>query len=121
MVAGGGGVTQSERVLRALQAAGERGVTQVDFALPDVIDGGPPVTRVAARIKDLRQHGHTIVAAGLRQSCRVYQLVPAQELAGAATAPSRGPAYPGSTDGLFGAHAAPTGPRCAIYDDWEER
>lgn len=111
-------MTQTERVLRALQAAGDRGVTQVDFSLPDVVDGGPPITRVAARIKDLREHGHMIVGAGIRQSCRVYQLVAQAELAAAADA-----AYEAAAEGLFTAAAAPSGaaPKCAIYDDdWED-
>lgn len=105
-------MTQTERVLRALQQAGDRGVTQVDFALPDVVDGGPPITRVAARVKDLRVQGHVIVGAGTRQSCRVYELVPQTDLQAADTAPD-------ADAGLF-APAEPEGPRCAIYDDWEQ-
>lgn len=115
-------MTQTERVLRALQQAGDRGVTQVDFALPDVVDGLPPITRVAARVKDLREQGHMIVAAGTRQSCRVYTLVSQQELQEAAVSPEGDLAYGAAPDGLFGARAAPTasGARCAIYDDWED-
>jgi len=114
-------VTQSERVLRALQRAGDRGVTQVDFALPDVIDGGPPITRVAARVKDLREHGHMIVAAGTRQQCRVYALVSRRELTEAAVSPEGDLAYGAAPDGLFGAPEPRRGPVCAIYDDgWED-
>jgi hypothetical protein len=85
-------MTQRDRVLHALQAAGERGVTQVDFMLPGVIDGGAPITRVAARIDELRRAGHQIVNAEWRQKCIVYRLEqpaaatasePAQDASGA--------------------------------------
>lgn len=109
-------MTQSERVLRALQTAGSRGVTQVDFSLPDVVDGGPPITRVAARVKDLREQGHMIIGAGLRQSCRVYLLVP--QAGPAAPTGASDTAYVAADEGLF-APAESRGPRCAIYDDWE--
>jgi len=111
-------VTQSERVLRALQTAGSRGVTQVDFSLPDVVDGGPPITRLAARVKDLRGQGHTIIAAGLRQSCRVYELVPQAGLAEPSGASDT--AYVAADAGLFAPAETPA-PRCAIYDDWEDQ
>lgn len=69
--------TQAERVLRALERAGRHGVTQVDFDLPDVIDGGPPIKRVAARVHELReQHGHRITEHGRRHKCVVYVLAP---------------------------------------------
>jgi len=67
-------VTQTERVLAALERAGEHGLTQVDFLPPDVIDGEKPITRLAARVKDLRDSGHRVVVAGERQSCAVYVL-----------------------------------------------
>lgn len=67
--------TQAERVLRALRRAGERGLTAVDFGLPHVVDGGEPVTRLAARVLELREQGHTIVKAGRRNKCAVYKLV----------------------------------------------
>ncbi len=103
--------SQTERVLNALRKAGGRGVTQVDFSLPDVIDGGPPITRVAARIKDLRRQGHTIVPAGTRQRCRIYELV-------AVPAPAD-LAYAAATEAAFDAPARPA-PKCAIFDDWED-
>jgi len=56
-------VTQKDRVLAALIARQDRGITPVDFAAPDVIDNGKPIMRVAARIHDLRQDGIPILEA----------------------------------------------------------
>jgi hypothetical protein len=64
---------QTTRVLRALRRHPE-GITSVDFLLPNVIDGGRPITRVAARIRDLRNEGHEIVTGGERYGCAVYKL-----------------------------------------------
>lgn len=66
-------MTQAARVLAALRKSG-RGVTQVDFLTP-TIDGGAPITRVAARVLELKQNGHHIVTDGERDSCAVYKLV----------------------------------------------
>lgn len=63
-------------MLAALERAGERGITQVDFLGP-TIDGGKPITRVAARVKDLKDAGHSIVVDGERNSCVVYKLAAA--------------------------------------------
>jgi hypothetical protein len=68
-------MTQQDRVLAALTRAGARGVTQVDFLLPNVIDGGAPITRVAARVNELRNDGFQIQTDGERDSCAVYKLV----------------------------------------------
>lgn len=67
-------MTQKQRVLTALQRTGWQGITQVDFLAPHVIDGGKPVTRLAARILELREDGHAIRVVGERQECAVYQL-----------------------------------------------
>src|SRR4030095_15562487 len=53
-------------------------LTQVDFLAPNVIDGYAPITRLAARIKDLRDDGHEIVVDGERYSCAVYKLPQAE-------------------------------------------
>ena len=66
--------TQRERVLAALRRAGERGLTQVDWLLHDVIDGGPPIVRLPARVDELRQAGHHIEHAGRRNRCVIYRL-----------------------------------------------
>lgn len=47
-------------MLRALIHAGSRGVRPEDFLTPNVVDGGKPIMRVAARIADLRREGHVI-------------------------------------------------------------
>lgn len=63
---------QQSRVLKALQ----RGpVCATDFQLPFVVDGGPPILRVPARVKELRDLGYEIVADGWRDKCREYRLV----------------------------------------------
>src|SRR5690349_8807518 len=67
---------QKQRVLAALRSRGARGITQVDFLAPNVIDGGKPITRVAPRILELRKDdGHEIVVDGERDSCAVYRLL----------------------------------------------
>ena len=66
-------LTQTQRVIAA--AKSYRGVTQVDFLGTHTIDGGPPITRVAARIQDARDEGHEFENLGTRQSCKVYRWV----------------------------------------------
>lgn len=52
-----------------------RGVCQTDFLLPDVIDGGDPITRLPARIHELRHvFGYRVEDAGRRNRCKVYVL-----------------------------------------------
>lgn len=66
-------MTQRERVLRALRCAGERGITARDlYAVP--VDGGPRISRVAARILELRDAGFDIDASGERDGHAVYVL-----------------------------------------------
>ena len=48
-------MTQTQRVLKALEAAGPHGLTQADFDNPT--DGQPPIRRLAARIFDLKHSG----------------------------------------------------------------
>lgn len=92
---------QCARVLDALLKYPE-GICATDFTLPNVIDGGPPILRVPARIGELEQRGHTIVRAGRRNKCQVYRLVadPPQQLVPMAA-------------------AKPEEPRLAIFD-WDE-
>lgn len=63
-------MTQTDRVLQ--QASSERGVTAVDFQLPNVIDGGPPILRVAARVNELAETWD-IRVIGKRDKCVVYR------------------------------------------------
>ena len=68
---------QQARVLRALELAGEHGVTAADFSgVKGTPDGGPPIMRFAARVMELRQAGHTIVQADVprRDKCKVMVL-----------------------------------------------
>jgi len=53
-------MTQKQRILAQLKAAGGRGVSPTDFLAPNVCDGGSPILRVAARILDLKNEGHSI-------------------------------------------------------------
>lgn len=71
-------MSQTDRVLAALRQAGARGITQSDFAPPEggtVLDGGGRITRLAARIRDLRDEGHGIVDAPARDGFKTYVLV----------------------------------------------
>jgi hypothetical protein len=73
--------TQAQRVLAQLQRAGSRGLTALDFLAPDVVDGGPPITRLASRIADLKRDGHGVVATVEpvgRARVAVYRLAAAQ-------------------------------------------
>lgn len=67
--------TQLVRVLRALRAVGSRGLTATDFIRQPTFDGGAPITRLAARIDELRDAGHHIEGRGRRDACTVYVLV----------------------------------------------
>lgn len=67
-------MTQRDRVLSALRHAGPTGLTQVDFLGPQVCDKGKPITRVAARVNELRDQGFTITSSGTRHGCAVYVL-----------------------------------------------
>lgn len=86
--------TQRDRVLRLLTARGNTGVCAVDFLGPEVADGGAPITRLAARVHELREDGVPIRKNGQRNSCDVYVLA----------RPQARPAPPGPTPeavGLF--------------------
>jgi hypothetical protein len=81
-------MTQTGRILAALN----RGpVSPKDFALPNVIDGGSPIMRVAARIHDLVEAGYEITSETAGDGTAVYQLgAPRQERTGATgSAPPR--------------------------------
>ena len=66
-------MTQAERVLAAAKRF--NGVCQTDMLLPDVCDGGPPITRLAARLYELEQQGHSFECLGRRNQCKVWRLV----------------------------------------------
>lgn len=64
--------TQRERVLRALRNAGSAGVPSTAFDRP--ADGGKPIRRVAARIRDLRAEGHPIGTRRAENGTAIYYL-----------------------------------------------
>ena len=102
-------MTQAERVLK--QAKTFRGVSQLDFNAHPTVDNGPLISRVAARIQDLKDAGHTFQALPDRAGFKVYRLVGVDE-ASSTSSSSDGPserlpecssaAGPMSTDTLFG-------------------
>jgi len=53
-------MSQTKRIRDALERAGRVGVPATDFLLPDVVDGGKPIMRMAARVLELRQQGLSI-------------------------------------------------------------
>lgn len=65
-------MSQTSRILTALQNGP---VNPVDFDLPNVIDGGKPIQRVAARILDLRAAGHEIASTKQPNGTVTYRLV----------------------------------------------
>lgn len=100
--------SQKDRVLAALRT-NPRGITQVDFSLPFVIDGGNPITRVAARIEDLEKDGHRIVVAGERRDkCVVYRLFESVRC-GAAPGPVEEGVLPSSAGGSLASPRNPHG------------
>jgi len=108
--------TQNERVAALLRQAARRGLTQLDADGP-VLDGGPPIRRLASRISDLRDRGWVIDSSARRSKMAVYRLI--AEPAAPAQQPAR-PAQDVPTSSLaaavlFEAPAAPAPPaRCAI-------
>jgi hypothetical protein len=73
------GPIQVERVIAA--ARSPDGVSQADMLLPDVIDGGAPITRVGARIQDAEERGFVFETIGWRDRCKVYRLLSEPEAA----------------------------------------
>jgi len=117
-------VSQRDRILRALRNAGDRGVTQVDFLGFPAVDGGAPITRVAARIEELRKEGHPIVNVGTRDKCAIYRLAtPTVAPTPILDGPGRAAPNPsvGGQLGVGGLTPAPSEHRRpAIFDDWED-
>lgn len=91
-------MTQRERVLKMLHQRGALGVTPVDFAGPDVIDGGAPIMRLAPRVQELRDQGYVIRTFKKGQVAK-YVLVP--QAGFALTTPDEAPVV-GVTAGVVG-------------------
>lgn len=121
-------LTQRQRVKRALDQRGPRGVSPVDFTSP-TIDGGPPIMRVAARIYELRQTYKITEITG-DDGCARYlyskylappgtvgdpdahsPIPPGHDAPPGFASPSGSPSVPAS---LFDAPVSPS--RSAIYD-----
>jgi hypothetical protein len=82
-------MTQKERILKALRAAGERGVTTVDMVNGSL---GEPILRGAARIEELRDEGFAIKTVKLKNRTARYVLVMSAQgtVGGSSTAPCSG-------------------------------
>jgi hypothetical protein len=90
--------TQCDRILKASRRF--NGVCQADFSGAETVDGGPIITRVAARLYDLEQQGHRFEHIGTRHKTKVFRLIEAEGSADerrAATCEESGPASAGST------------------------
>jgi hypothetical protein len=105
-------VSQRARVLAALRSRGADGVCAPDFLLPNVLDGGKPITRLAARMLELREDGHEIQVVGEKHGCAVYRL-----MRDAQDAPTVPPA-PSAAETLSGL-PEPARPKNAIFG-WED-
>jgi hypothetical protein len=79
-------MTQVQRVEQLLRRRGSRGVCLADFLPPATADGGGPITRLGARIADLRESGRDIVTEGTRDGFAVYVLREKQRVAASAPA-----------------------------------
>lgn len=101
-------MTQRARVLRALKTGPVRATA---FSLPNVIDDGPPIYRVAARVQELRDAGYVIETTRFSVGAAVYELISEPDLVrdasdgvGDRDARRRGPTDP------TGTAASPTSP-----------
>ena len=81
-------MSDTDRIARHLERFGTLSPLEFDGSRP-VVDGGKPVKRVAARIKELRDRGWTI-ETGRRNGMGFYELVRSEPVgqAGALFAPS---------------------------------
>jgi hypothetical protein len=66
-------MSQTKRVLKALENAGPRGVSASDFdGSQPVVDGGRQIKRLAARIGELRADGHEISSVSTKSDGAVF-------------------------------------------------
>lgn len=97
-------LSQNDRVLRLLRMRGEYGTTVNDWdrgqGVP-AIDGGERITRLSARITDLKNAGHRVEPIEKREGFTVYALlapVPERERPEVAAPAFRLPAFVIDTD-----------------------
>ena len=66
-------MSQTQRVLKALENAGPRGISASDFdGSQPVVDGGRQIKRLAARIGELRADGHKIISVSTKSDGAVF-------------------------------------------------
>lgn len=65
---------QNRRVIKLAQQRGHNGFCAVDFLAPWVADGGSPITRLAARVAELKAMGYEFDDGGRRNGTKVYVL-----------------------------------------------
>lgn len=111
-------MTQADRVLASLQRAGEHGVTQVDWLRSPTPDGGPSITRLAARIQDLKDRGYRFEVRGTRAKCAVYVLVESPDASGRLGGPATLPDASGGLTHLFDPRDLKTPPRGPYDEEW---
>lgn len=107
-------MTQTERVLKA--ARSYNGTCQADWISPTTPDGGPPITRVAARIQDLEERDYTFEILHDRHGTRVYRLVSGPTVEG----DSRGAIPPGPASAVSLSRLFEVGPSQFGFGDEEK-
>lgn len=105
--------TQKDRVLLHLMRAGSTGITQGDWLAFGGADGQGRITRLAARVEELRAIGMDIRTEGSRNGFSVYKLVPRAVEAASEPMPPQAPV--GQLFELGFDEAVPV-PRNAILD-----
>ena len=66
-------LSQVERLVKA--ARSYKGVSRIDFQLPDVIDGGEPILNFPGRMWDAERQGYSFEKIGRRNRCGVWRLL----------------------------------------------
>lgn len=85
---GAGPLSQRDRVDRALRRAGSEGLPATAFMLPEVIDEGRPIMRLASRIAELRAEGLSIETRRPRGSKVVRYYLVAERITSAPVEPA---------------------------------
>ncbi|MDE2103215.1 MAG: hypothetical protein KGL39_38570 [Patescibacteria group bacterium] len=109
-------MTQCDRIDAVLD---KRPVTIADFDRQPACDGGDRITRLAARIQDLKDRGRDIrsrwVTLGNTQVKQYYKV--SQSCPDVSSLPTGQPAAPAATP--IPLLAQPTSSQCALDDDWD--
>lgn len=113
----------NEQQRRVLLAARKQPIRQQDFDLPNVIDGGKPIKRVAARVGELKhQFGcewskAMVPASGAPDAALVAEYTLLSEPSTDCPSPSLRGQQPAAAPAAAGTLFA--FPQCAINDDWD--